>query len=150
MNIAGLEYNLPHKALEIYLSGCCPPFCENCHNPELWDFNIGKNWKDWLDKILKKVDDEMVERVWILGGEPLDQDRQELMELLSHIKKEIWLWTKQEFSYHIVNEFHDIVDYIKFGKYDLNLPGYLDTNHNIKLSSNNQVIIDVKKGIDIV
>ena len=47
MNIVTTQYTLKTKSLEIYVAGCRGDshgtHCEGCHNPELWDFNIGEN-----------------------------------------------------------------------------------------------------------
>lgn len=80
MNIDGTETNLRHKALEIYISGCKPPHCAGCHNPELWDFSKGDPWQEAIrllgDKISALKESGLVEIVWLLGGEPLDQDEE--------------------------------------------------------------------------
>ena len=42
INVASKQYSLDTESYEIYVSGCNPPHCHNCHNPELWDFGHGK------------------------------------------------------------------------------------------------------------
>ena len=45
MNIVSTQYTLSTKSLEIYLAGCSgQPKCKGCHNPMLWDFNMGEKW----------------------------------------------------------------------------------------------------------
>jgi anaerobic ribonucleoside-triphosphate reductase activating protein len=149
MNIAGTEYNLNHKSLEIYLSGCFSPHCKGCHNKELWDFNIGYDpFGSIFNSIMNKIDNDMVEKVWILGGEPLDQDRNELNRFLMclwfYSNKDIWLWTRYT---EIPDDVGQSLSYAKIGAYDENLPSYVDEEHGITLASSNQRIIKVDKSI---
>ena len=77
MNISGLQYNLNRKTLEIYLSGCDGK-CDGCHNKELWDYKLGKNYNYYLKKIAEDVNSGMIDEFWILGGDPMDQEFMEL------------------------------------------------------------------------
>lgn len=142
MNIAGLEYNLNYKALEIYISGCKPPHCEGCHNKELWDFKEGLPYIEYVDIILKKIDTGMIKNIWLLGGEPLDQDVDELLDFVLKINREveIWLWTRYEV---IPDKLFNVLSYIKQGRYDNTLSGYQEKLFGITLASNNQKIIKV-------
>ena len=147
MNIAGTEYNLNHKALEIYLSGCKSPHCPNCHNEALWDFNVGKVLDDnETDKLLTKTMNPMVEKVWIMGGEPLDQDLDELEWLLIYIWRvtncERWLWTRYTEIPELISKH---LSYAKIGEYREDLPSYTNGEHGITLASSNQRIIKLDK-----
>ena len=92
MNIVSTQYNLQNKALEIYLAGCYGD-CYNCHNPELKNFNHGNYFKHEITNIKNKIYDfsNLIDNIWILGGEPLDQDLEKLECLLS-ILKELGPW----------------------------------------------------------
>jgi anaerobic ribonucleoside-triphosphate reductase activating protein len=143
MNIAGTDYNLNHKALEIYISGC-DGYCKGCHNYELWDFNIGNPWYKFnFNKILNPL----VDRVWIMGGEPLLQEKKELQNFIYNVnmytnnKKEIWIWTRFN---EIPNNLKQYISYVKTGEYKEDLPNYIEPLFGIKLASNNQKIIKVK------
>lgn len=142
MFIAGTEYNILRKCLEIYITGCKPPHCPGCHNESLWDF-VNENNMDYYKQIIRnKIQTNMVDEVWILGGEPLDQDLFELEDLIRFIKQyevDIWLWTK--YTDYSKIKFLYLLDYIKIGRYDKNLNAYMDTVNNIKLASSNQKII---------
>lgn len=145
MKILGTEYNLKHRSLEIYLSGCKSPHCENCHNPESWNFNNGKDLD--IEKLHTKIKDfdSLIDNIWVLGGEPLDQDLNRLIELINSFKqfnKKIWLWTKYDIS-DLDAQILNILDYIKTGMYKYELDGYM-TDFDIYLSSNNQKIIKLK------
>lgn len=138
MNIVGLEYSLTRRCLEIYLSGCLAPHCQGCHNFKLWDFNIGTDWNLWKDTIKEKTKSGLIDRLAIMGGEPLDQDRKSLNELIIFLKqldKELWLFTRY-------TSFENIdVDYIKCGKYIAELPSKEYPEYNLILASNNQKVI---------
>ena len=90
--------NGPNVRTTIFVSGCTNG-CEGCFNKELQDFNYGSKWDEKIeDEFLSYVKDENVKGVNILGGEPLDQIKDnDLLNLLIRIKKEtnkeIWLWT---------------------------------------------------------
>lgn len=142
MNIVNTEYSLSRKQLEIYLSGCNPPYCEGCHNSALWDFNIGNDWTEWKDIIKDKVNSGLVHSIAILGGEPLHQDRDELnklIEWLHTLGKEIWVYTREETGFEELD-----VDYIKSGRYMKDLPSIKYPEYNLILASNNQKIIKLR------
>ena len=62
--------NGPGVRVSIFTQGCAFN-CPNCFNPETHDFNGGKEFTDdTLDKILNLCDNENVEGLSILGGEP--------------------------------------------------------------------------------
>lgn len=70
MNIAATQFTLDTGSFEIYLSGCRHRCSEECHNKELWDFNIGKLYNKKLfieikEKILEF--DDLVDSISILG-----------------------------------------------------------------------------------
>jgi anaerobic ribonucleoside-triphosphate reductase activating protein len=140
MNIAGTDYNLNHKALEIYISGC-DGYCKGCHNSELWDFNVGVPWYKFN---FSKILNSLVDRVWIMGGEPLLQEKKELQNFIYNVnmytnnKKEIWLWTRFN---EIPNNLKRYISYVKTGEYKEDLPRYTEPLFGIELASNNQKII---------
>lgn len=154
MNILATQYTLSRKSLEIYLAGCkgdaLKGHCRNCHNPETWSFNQGKNYKEEMPKILKKINDfeDMIERVEIFGGEPNDQNFEELEDLMKMIKstnKELWIWTR--YSLEDCPAFEkELCDYIKTGAYIEELSCDCNIQYGIKLATSNQKIN--KKGVD--
>jgi len=137
MNIAKMQFNLQHRALEIYLSGC-KRNCKGCHNPQLKDFEVGVEYKAKLKELKKILESDLVKRVWILGGEPLDQPQDKLLDLIGNVEKEVWVWTSK---YDLALSIFKVVDYVKLGEYLEDRPGYLDEEHNINLASNNQIIL---------
>lgn len=145
MNIAGLNYYLGRRCLEIYISGCSVPHCVGCHNPELQAFNPEDNLQEYLNKIKIRIQTGMVNEVWILGGEPLDQNLVKLEKLVRFIKDfdvDVWLWTKYENYYDRINFMH-LIDYVKYGKYKKELPAYIDKETGIELASINQKIVKI-------
>lgn len=151
MNIAHIDYSLITKSLDIYVSGCNPPHCKSCHNPELWDFGVGYDFHEAFKKIDIYIHnyDKLINKIMIFGGEPLDQPEIELDFFLFLLKgsfdKQIWLFTK----YDIV-EVPDFVkescDYIKCGRYIEELRTKSNLQYGINLMTNNQKIY--RKGED--
>lgn len=145
MNIAGIDYNLNYKALEIYISGCNSPHCNNCHNKALWSHKEGKYYLEYIPSILNKINTKMVNNIWLLGGEPLDQDENKLLDLILKIKKNvsIWLWTRY---YEIPNNILNNINYAKIGEFNQKLKSYKEPLFGITLASNNQKIIKINTG----
>ena len=48
MRIFKYDFNLHTSSIDFYISGCKPPHCKNCHNPELFDFNNGIKYNEFL------------------------------------------------------------------------------------------------------
>ena len=150
MKIVATQYNLQNEALEIYLSGC-DFHCPGCHNPELWDYNIGTDWKEELPKIWEKIKsgEGLIKRIWILGGEPLHQNPEEFEEFIMSLQKgnelEVWLFTgvTSEEVHKLVSL--DLFDYIKTGRYveEERAP---HTEYGVELATEHQHIY--KKGIN--
>lgn len=143
MNIVGTDYDLNNRALWIFLSGCKEPHCPGCHNPELWEFNQGRRLdKIYEQEIINKINDnDLIERVFIAGGEPLHQNYNELEDFLHTLKlfaiAERWIWTRYEY---LPPRIEKLVHYAKFGAYKEELPGYTEDLFGIKLASSNQWI----------
>ncbi len=79
-------YDFNTGKYEIYLSGCTLK-CKGCHNAPLQDFNSGNLLSDKLDLIKEELQSNLIKRIWILGGEPLDQNLEELAEFLKLLKE---------------------------------------------------------------
>jgi len=147
MRIAGTEFNLNRKCLEIYLSGCKAPRCPGCHNPELWDFMVGSDFYLWYPKFQRELESGMVEEVWILGGEPQDQNIDDLVQLLEELKDfkkdlDIALFTR----YVTIHErLVPHLSYVKIGEFDKQLGERYDQTLGITLASNNQQVINLKE-----
>ncbi len=152
MNILGTQYTLKHRAFEIYVAGCNgSPHCKGCHNPESWDFNRGDKIDDNYLAIMQnkiKSFDSMIDNVMIFGGEPLDQDVNELTNLLkwlSQFDKKVWIFTRYSLN-EVPQDIKDFCDYLKCGRYEPQLRIENNIQYGIKLATSNQHIY--KKGVD--
>ena len=88
--------NGPGLCVSLYVQGC-KRHCDQCFNPETWDYSGGKLWNRRVEiQFIEACKDEHIKNICILGGEPLDQGK-ELLDLLvklkEKVKKPIWLWT---------------------------------------------------------
>lgn len=152
MNILGTQYTLNMKAFEIYVSGCIGnPHCKGCHNPESWDFSAGDSYDEKFEsKIKTKINEfhNLIENIMIFGGEPNDQNHDELkhmLEFLQQFNLPIWIFTR--YSLDEIPDFEkDICEYIKCGSYQPELTCDNNIQYGIKLATSNQHIY--KKGID--
>lgn len=85
--------------VSLFVQGC-PIHCEGCFNTETWDFNGGKEWTIEIEnKFLELASKPYINRISILGGEPLaDENCEAVYNLTVHLKhevpeKKIWLYT---------------------------------------------------------
>lgn len=154
MNILATQYTLSRKSLEIYLAGCKGDkgvHCTSCHNPETWNFNQGRKYDiKYASDIYSKVASfsNMIDNIEIFGGEPNDQNLDELKNLLIDLRvlnKNIWLFTRYDFESLPKFEL-ELCDYIKCGKYIPELTCNNNLQYGIKLATSNQKIY--KKGVD--
>ncbi len=148
MRIASTQYSVSNQSFEIYVSGCDGHCGEDCHNKELWDFSIGVDYCSAIpDIIAKLVDyDDVIEAIWILGGEPLLNKEEDLVYLATSIraisKKPIYLFTRKDFV-DISDSIRSSFDFIKCGCYDSK---YRDDNYyseGVKLATTNQKVYRV-------
>lgn len=153
MNILSTQYTLATKSFEIYVAGCKgQPHCKGCHNPESWNFNQGEKWTEeyYLSVIKPKVLEfcSIIKNIMIFGGEPLDQNHDELLSMLynlNELNKDIWLFTRYDIE-DIPKEIIDICNYIKYGRYEEDFTTINHIEYGITLASSNQHIY--KRGVD--
>lgn len=145
MNIVAIDYSMATKSMDIFFSGCdAEPRCDGCHNPEAWDFNVGKDWKQWIFQINNNVKKfgPMFDKFFLLGGEPLAQDPKQFILFLDAIKeykKEIWLFTHYELD-EIESAVRRRFDYIKTGRYLPELSTDKNICYGVRLATSNQKI----------
>jgi organic radical activating enzyme len=147
MNIISTQYTLKYKAFEVYVSGCDGVCGEVCHNRELWDFTLGKNYLEEIDNILFKINDfdNMIENIWVMGGEPLLQNHTELSYMLKVLKetgKKIYLFTRFELV-EIPPSILKYCNYVKTGRYIEELTVKNNIFEGIELATSNQSIFKV-------
>lgn len=140
----------PGIRVSIFMQGCAF-HCKNCFNPETHDFNGGKEFtEETIDKILELCDNDTIEGLSILGGEPMHPTNIEGTTRLAKAFKEvypnktIWVWSGFLFDRDLKNE--EVLNYI-----DVLVDGqYVDELHNPTLKwrgSENQRVIDVQKSL---
>lgn len=90
--------------VSLFVQGCRFR-CKNCFNPETWDFDGGKEFTYETEKYLYKcINKPYIDRVTILGGEPLcDENVGYVNFLIRSIRdrfpeKKIWLYTGYTFD----------------------------------------------------
>lgn len=130
MNIVATQFDLPHNSYEFYVAGC-NFHCKNCQNKELWNFNQGIPWKQFLQERniwnLIRNSGNLTKQIVILGGEPLHQDKQEFTEFIDIMESELPNHLKILFTGFEINEIDKNIlkyfDLIKCGQYKEELKG---------------------------
>ncbi len=141
----------PGIRVSIFMQGCTFN-CKNCFNPETHDFTGGQEFtEDTINRVLDLADNEMIEGLSILGGEPMHPKNIDgTLELAKKFKerypqKSVWSWTGFLFDKDLKDK--EVMKYI-----DVLVDGqYVDELHNPKLKwrgSENQRVIDVQKSLE--
>lgn len=104
----------------IWFAGC-NFHCNECQNPQLWDRKFGGEWStsDLYNTIIFNCYKFNYNTVVFLGGEPLQQDKQELLSLCQLLHEKginIWIYTGYELE-QIDKEILECVHTIKCGMY---------------------------------
>ncbi len=137
----------PGVRVSIFMQGCAFN-CKNCFNPETHDFQGGKEFtEETIDQILNLCENENIEGLSILGGEPMHPQNIEGTTKLAKAFKEkypnknLWAWTGFKFEDNIKGkEVSKYLDVLVDGQ-------YIDALHNPTLhwkGSENQRVIDVQ------
>ena len=127
----------------------CSFNCKNCFNPETHDFCGGKEFtSETIDKILGLCENDTIEGLSILGGEPLHPNNIEATTKLSKAfkakfpNKDLWIWSGFSFEKDLRDK--EVVNYA-----DVIVDGrYKDEERNPALKwkgSANQRVIDIKR-----
>lgn len=89
--------------VSLFVSGCTLR-CVGCHNPEAWNFDYGTKYTSGTEEeILDAASKPYIKGLSLLGGEPYDQESNDLVSLVEkfkerHPEKDIWIWTGYEFE----------------------------------------------------
>lgn len=153
LKILGTQQTLNNRAFEIYVAGCnAKPHCPGCHNPESWSYDNGVEYTDeYSSELVEKIMlfGGMITNIWILGGEPMDQEPSDMLDLLISLHytgRKIWMFTRYEFD-KIPNKFKKYLDYIKTGSYNPDLKTDDKVVRGVKLATSNQDIwMKMKEG----
>ena len=85
--------------VSLFVSGCRNA-CKGCFQPETWNFHFGEPFTaDTENEILEALAPEYIAGFSLLGGEPFEEENQEILApFLEKIKKaypakNIWCWT---------------------------------------------------------
>lgn len=139
--------NGPGVRVSIFMQGCTFN-CKNCFNPETHDFNGGKEFTDeTINRILQLCDNDNIEGLSILGGEPMHPKNIDgTTKLVKAFKekfpnKNVWAWTGFNYDKDLKNK--EVTQYL-----DVLVDGqYVDESRNPTLQwkgSENQRVIDLK------
>ena len=141
----------PGVRVSIFMQGCTFN-CKNCFNPETHDFNGGKEFTDsTINRVLELCENENVEGLSILGGEPMNPKNIEGTTKLAKAFKQkfpdknLWAWSGFRFDKELKNK--EVVKYL-----DVLVDGpFIESLYDISLcfrGSSNQRIIDMKKTLE--
>lgn len=91
--------NGPGVRVSLFVSGCRNR-CKGCFQPETWNFNYGKVFKfGTLCEIEDALDNEYIDGLTILGGDPFEPENIETVTVICETikkyypKKSIWIYT---------------------------------------------------------
>ena len=160
--------------VSLFVQGC-DRHCFNCFNPDTWDFNGGKEWtEETKNKFIKLIDRPYINRISVLGGEPLaEQNLDEVLSLIKEIRisfpeKSIWLYTgfrwEELIMYDSYNSFIPLESNLRKDIYELYIKRhqiielcnivvdgeYIDEQKDLSLKwrgSKNQRVIDVQQSL---
>lgn len=153
MRILATQFTLSMRSFDIYIAGCNPPHCQGCHNPDGWDFNNGDEYNSsYTHRLYDKMQDfySLIKNIMIFGGEPLDSNINELVDLLTFINSATggtpsWLFTRYPIE-DVPNDIKLICKYIKCGRYEEDKKVVGHKQYGITLATSNQKIY--KRGVD--
>ena len=142
--------NGPGVRVSIFMQGCTF-HCKNCFNPETHDFMGGEEFADeTIQEVLKLCENEHVEGLSILGGEPMHPINIEGTTRLAKAFKEkfpnknIWAWSGFLFDRDLQGK--EVLNYL-----DVLVDGqYVDELHDPRLKycgSSNQRVIKVPESL---
>ena len=142
--------NGPGVRVSIFMQGCSFN-CKNCFNKDTHDFNGGKEFDDsTIERVLELCDNENIEGLSILGGEPMNPTNIEGTTKLAKAFKEkfpnknIWSWSGYTFDNYLKDK--EVVKYL-----DVLVDGqYNDDLRNPTLKwkgSENQRVINVQESL---
>ena len=140
----------PGVRVSIFMQGCTFN-CKECFNPDTQDFKGGKEFtEDTINRILELGENENIQGLSILGGEPMHPKNIEGTTKLAKAFKEkfpnktVWSWTGFSFDQDLKDkEVSKYIDVLVDGQ-------YVDELRNPKLKycgSSNQRVIDVQKSL---
>mgnify|MGYP005757141577 FL=1 len=142
--------NGPGVRVSIFMQGCTF-HCKNCFNPETHDFMGGQEFThDTIEQVLSLCENEHVEGLSILGGEPMHPVNIEGTTALAKEfkkrfpQKNLWVWSGFLFDKDLQNK--EVLNYV-----DVLVDGqYVDALRDPRLKyngSSNQRVIKVPESL---
>lgn len=158
--------NGPGIRVSLFVSGCYSR-CKNCFNQEAQSYSYGEFYtQDTKTEILSLVSSPHISGLSILGGDPMWQTNEDIMELIELCKevhklnKTVWIWTgftwEDIFTDRNLVLDGEAIDYtFRQGlvkQADVLIDGpFIDNLKDLNLhwkGSSNQRVIDVKKSLE--
>ena len=147
----------PGVRVSLFVSGCTN-HCENCFQPETWDFGYGEPFtSETEERILSLLDRSYIKGLTILGGEPFEPSNQRaLLPFVRRVRerypgKTIWMYSGFTYEEMTREGAHphfdatlpllDLIDVLVDGR-------FVEKLKNLSLrfrGSSNQRLIDMKK-----
>ena len=129
----------PGVRVSVYFAGCLPNKCGNqncpgCHNPEAQKFTAGEEYaEETKNYILDLCKNPYIAGLTVCGGEPYDQDENQLIELLKAFHeqnpaKNVWIYTGYEFEQIRNRELTKYIDVAVVGPFILEQRDISDAN----------------------
>lgn len=139
--------------MSLFVSGC-KFHCQECFNPETWDYNYGQPYTDATEnELINLINNPNIDGLSILGGDPLWQDEQGIRQLIHLVDrvialgKNIWIWSG--FTWEYIFEHGTHLQKTLVGLCDIWVDGPFEIDkRDIRLKwrgSSNQRVIDVQK-----
>lgn len=145
--------------ISLFVSGCTN-HCPYCFQPETWDFDYGQPYtKETEKKILDFLQNDFIQGLSLLGGDPFEFSNQEVLVQLcrkakkKYPQKDIWAWTGFLLDQDLLDggKRHCEVTDELLSYIDVLVDGpFIQEKKNIQLAfrgSENQRVIDVKKSL---
>ena len=142
--------------VSLFVSGC-RNHCENCFQPETWDFSYGQPYTAETEAtLMAELEPDYVDGLTLLGGEPFEPENQrELVKLLKRMRaerpgKDVWCYTGYTLEQlqgtghphcEVTQEMLSMIDVLVDGR-------FVEALKDVSLSfrgSSNQRIIDVQE-----
>ena len=145
--------------ISLFVSGCTN-HCPYCFQPETWDFDYGQPYtKETEKKILDFLQNDFIQGLSLLGGDPFEFSNQAVLVQLcrkakeKYPQKDIWAWTGFLLDQDLLDggKRHCEVTDELLSYIDVLVDGpFIQEKKNIQLAfrgSENQRVIDVKKSL---
>ncbi|MBQ4528589.1 MAG: anaerobic ribonucleoside-triphosphate reductase activating protein [Clostridia bacterium] len=131
----------------LFVSGC-PHRCEDCHNPETWDYDAGI--QTTLGEVYDKLCQSSITNVTFSGGEPFEQSwalYHLALALKENTNKTIWIYSGYTYEQIVFDKekrkLLELCDVLVDGKYEKD-----NTELNLRFKGSlNQRIIDIKASV---